>query len=151
MRKHFCIKVPSVVDVKFVGGGLPNDCVINTLSITENGNNTVHSVTGWLVHPYNSINKTTQIIQHWWNKETNGGHFDTTPLLVGNCEYIMDLDLLKFVIENFDDIKSNVGTSVVLHDDGVIEGYESDPSVVFFGTKKIPLKSLSNRDIYGLD
>lgn len=150
LRKPYCSIEPTLVAVKNVGGGSPNNCANNALSITENGNDTVHSITGWLVHPYNPITKKTQIIQHWWNKVLDGEHFDTTPLEVENCEYIMDIDLLKFVIDNFDDIQSNVGTSIVLHDNGIIEGYESDPSVKFFGAKKVKLTSLSNKHIYGL-
>jgi hypothetical protein len=151
LRKPYCVKEPSVVSVKLVGGGIPNNCSENALNVTENGNNTVHSVTGWLVHPYNAARKTTQIVQHWWNKEVDGGHFDTTPSHVDGCEYVMDLDLLKFVINNFDDINSNVATSILLHDSGLIEGYESDPTVPFFGAKKVQLKSLSTKHLYGLN
>lgn len=150
IRQPFC-KIPlSVVDVKSIGGGKPNDCAINALTLTENSNESVHSVTGWLIHPYNEFRKTTQIVQHWWNKKVDGEHFDITPLMVEGCEYVMDMNLLIFVIDRFDDIESNVGTSLLLHDDGRIEGYESDPSVPFFGAKKVQLDSLSNKDIYGL-
>lgn len=151
MRKAFCTKVPSVVLVENIGGGVPNDCAGNALTVTETSDEEVHSVTGWLVHPYNSQRRTTQIVQHWWNKQVNGKHFDTTPLLVDDCEYIMDMDLIKFVIENFDGINSNVGTSILLHNSGQIEAYEADPSVPFIGAKKVNLTSLSTRHIYGLN
>lgn len=142
--------IPSVVSVQYIGGGIPNDCAGNALTITEKGKNRVHSITGWLVHPYNKFTNKTQIVQHWWNKEVDGKHFDTSPIPFEDCEYIMDMDLLKFVIDNFDEIESNVGTSIVLHDSGMIVGYESDKSN-FFGAKKVSLKSLSSRHIYGLD
>jgi hypothetical protein len=150
IRQPFC-KVPlSVVDVKNIGGGEPNNCADNALTYTENAGGSVHSVTGWLIHPYNEFRKTTQIVQHWWNKEVDGDHFDTTPIMVDGCEYVMDMNLLIFVINRFDDIESNVGTSLLLHDDGRIEGYESDPTVLFFGARKVQLNSLREEDIYGL-
>ena len=151
LRRPFCVMKPSIVSVNLLGGGMPNNCSENALNVTENGENNVHSITGWLIHPYNSASKTTQIVQHWWNKKVDGAHFDTTPSRVIGCDYVMDSDLLKFVIDNFDDINSNVATSILLHDSGLIEGYESDPSVPFFGARKVQLKSLSTKDLYGLN
>jgi hypothetical protein len=151
LRKPHCLTEPSVVSVKQLGGGLPNNCSENALNVTENGDGIVHSVTGWLIHPYNPTRKTTQIVQHWWNKEVDGEHFDTSPIEVYGCEYVMDMDLIKFVIDNFDHINSNVATSILLHDSGLIEGYESDPTVPFFGAKKVQLKSLSTKHLYGLN
>jgi hypothetical protein len=102
-----------------IGGGEANKCFENAcaqrdLSI-ESGNKVV-CMSGWLVQPYKKSTNSTAIIQHWWNVDSTGKHFDTSPLINDNEEYVMDFDLYEFGRINIDKIKSNVTMSLLYQD-----------------------------------
>jgi len=106
-----------VVTVKQVGGGQANNCSDNAIDNAESMDE-VRSVTGWLVHPFNPITNTTEIIQHWWNIDMNGNHFDTSPDALGvKCDYVLDFDLYRYAYDNYDEIESIVACSLILKDD----------------------------------
>lgn len=105
-----------VLDVKNIGGGISNNCSDNAIDYAEN-NEGVMSVTGWLIHPYNSLKNSTEIIQHWWNVDSNGNYFDTTPNPTNiQCDYVLDFDLYRYAYDHFDEIESIVACSLILKD-----------------------------------
>ena len=71
-------------------------------------------MSGWLVQPYDKEKNCTAIIQHWWNVDSTGRHFDTSPFVATGEEYVMDFDLYEFSREHFERIKSNVTMSLLL-------------------------------------
>lgn len=105
-----------VVSVKQLGGGIANNCSDNAIDNAESMDG-VRSVTGWLVHPFNPITNTTEIIQHWWNIDEDRNYFDTSPDALGvKCDYVLDFDLYRYAYDNYDDIESIVACSLVLKD-----------------------------------
>jgi hypothetical protein len=121
-QKHtdFKLQMPSV---KRIGGGEPNKCFVNAMAVVkkgkEEGLNYV-ALSGWLVQPYDKENNCTAIIQHWWNGDGVGKHFDTTPLINDYEEYVLDFALYEFSRTNFEQIKSNVARSL-LYQNGSFE------------------------------
>ena len=105
-----------VVAVKQLGGGIANNCSDNAIDNAESMDG-VKSVTGWLVHPFNPLKNTTEIIQHWWNMDEDKNYFDTSPDTLGlKCDFVLDFDLYRYAYDNYDDIESIVACSLVLKD-----------------------------------
>ena len=103
-----------VVTVKQLGGGVPNNCSDNAIDNAENMDD-VRSVTGWLVHPFNPLKNSTEIIAHWWNVDKDKNFFDTTPDFFGvQCEYVLDFDLYRYAYDNYDALESIVSCSLIL-------------------------------------
>ena len=92
-RQKFCKAELMVVSVNRISTGKLNDCTNNALDATEEGDE-VRTITGSLVHPYDAITNTTEIVQHWWNMNSDGTYFDTTPGVTDDCEYVKDMDLI---------------------------------------------------------
>ncbi len=144
-RQKFCKMKLSVVLVEKKGGGRPNDCSNNALDASEAGTE-VRTITGWLVHPYNKINNSTEIIQHWWNMNVDGTYFDTTPNISSDCEYVKDMDLIHYFFKNYDTVDSNTALSL-LYSDGKFIGVDTDehsPS----GIKHLIIFSLDTPVLY---
>jgi hypothetical protein len=119
-RQPFAKMEIQVVTVKQLGGGMANNCSDNAINNAENMDE-VLSVTGWLVHPFNPLTNTTEIIQHWWNVDKNRNYFDTSPDVLGvKCDYVLDFDLYRYAFDNYDDIESIVACSLLLKDGAYI-------------------------------
>ena len=144
-RQKFCKLNLEVVRVDKVGGGKANDCSNNALDATENGDE-VRTITGWLVHPYDKLTDTTEIVQHWWNRDSSGRHFDTSPGVDDDCEYVVDLDLIHYFRQNYDNINNNVAISIVLSNEKFI-GVDEDKSSPN-GLRRFPISSLSTDVLY---
>ena len=108
-----------VVDVKVVGGGKPNDCFGNACDVIDT-NEDYLAVSGWIVQPFNPFKKHAEIVQHWWNIDVNTReHFDTTPSLdIIECVYVVDREVMKYGQAHYDEIDSNVCSSLMLKEDG---------------------------------
>jgi len=144
-RQKYCKAELSLVTVKKLANGKPNDCSNNALDATEQGDE-VRTITGWLVHPYDSITNTTEIVQHWWNMNSEGAYFDTTPGITDDCEYVKDMDLLYYFSKNTEIIDNNVALSLILSD-GKFIGVDEDkksPS----GIKRFIISSLETAVLY---
>lgn len=114
-RQRFCIYKLNVVPVTQLGGGIPNDCFENAFN-SKNRARGIGVVSGWVVSPYDASNKSTEIIQHWWNADSDGKHFDTTPFIGKNWEYIVDMDICEYGQQHYDDVDSCVASSLLLKD-----------------------------------
>lgn len=121
-RQPFASNQLTLVDVKVLGGGKANDCFGNACDLIDADENCL-VVSGWIVQPFNPFKKTAEVVQHWWNinVETRE-HFDTTPSLdVVDCVYVIDRHIMKYGQENYDEIDSNVCSSIMFKEDGSFE------------------------------
>ena len=144
-RQKFCKAELMVVSVKKTPTGKLNDCTNNALDATEEGDE-VRTITGSLVHPYDASTNTTEIVQHWWNMNSDGTYFDTTPGITDDCEYVKDMDLIYYFSKNTEKIDNNVALSLILSDNKFI-GIDEDkksPS----GIKRILISSLETEVLY---
>ncbi|QKM65586.1 hypothetical protein DCO17_10255 [Polynucleobacter tropicus] len=113
-RQPFTNYVVEVVKVKQVGGLKPNNCLNNAHSLLSRKNG-IKIVSGWFIEPYdplNYIHKGVEIIQHWWNVDASGQHFDTT-LSNHIGEYVVDMEIAEYAREHYDDIESTVASSLL--------------------------------------
>jgi len=119
-RHKFTQYTPYVrTDVKRIGGGEANKCFENSCAQRDKSIGTdtkVVCMSGWLVQPYNKLTNSTAILQHWWNVDGTGKHFDTSPLINDNEEYVLDFAIYEFGRIHFDNIKSNVTMSLLYQD-----------------------------------
>ena len=117
---EFKLQTPTV---KRIGGGEANKCFENALAVVERGKADgirYVALSGWLVQPYDKEKNATAIIQHWWNGDSLGNQFDTSPLIKDNEEYVLDFELYEFGRKHFNQIKSNVAMSL-LYQNGQFE------------------------------
>lgn len=112
---------PYVIDVvsnvKKIGGGEANDCLDNAVNEQINGSG-VKVVSGWLVDRYNEQGKYTEITQHWWNVDAQGNHYDTTPNIDDDFEYVMDPAICAFGEKHAEQIETNICSSLVQYSNG---------------------------------
>lgn len=73
--------------------GQYNECFQNAGKECERTPNT-YIVSGWLVGQYDKHTDTTPIFHHFWNCDSDGNHYDTTPFRgsidIGEYEYVSD-------------------------------------------------------------
>ena len=105
--------VEKLARVRQVGGGAPNDCFNNACAAQEREAG-VQVVSGWVVDRYNASGDFTAITQHWWNVDKKGNHFDTTPGIGVDFEYVVDVAIAEFGQKYLDQIDSCVCSSLVL-------------------------------------
>lgn len=136
----------AIVEVECVGGGRANDCSNNALDVAQkmNGN---RPITGWIICASGDENN-FDVIQHWWNCDADGNHFDTTPSISGVVEYVMDLDLYRFAFENYDAIDSVVASSIQIRG-GKIIAVEEELGVGR-NRKYREIEKLDNKSLYNL-
>lgn len=119
-RSKFTQYTPYVrTDVKRIGGGEANKCFENSCvqrDLSIDTETKVVCMSGWLVQPYKKATNSTAIIQHWWNVDNAGNHFDTSPLINGNEEYVLDFDIYEFGRVHLDKIRGNVTMSLLYQD-----------------------------------
>jgi hypothetical protein len=118
-QKHseFKLQTPTV---KRIGGGEANKCFENATAVVDKGKAEgvrYVALSGWLVQPYNKATNSTSIIQHWWNGDSTGNQFDTSPLINVDEEYVLDFALYEFSRINIEKIKSNVAMSLLYQND----------------------------------
>ncbi len=70
-------------------------------------------VSGWLAFEYDE-NETADFIQHWWNFY-EGHYVDTTPIFsIAKYEYVKDMQLCHYALENNDYLDGWVASSLIL-------------------------------------
>jgi hypothetical protein len=135
-QKHteFRLQTPTV---KRIGGGEPNKCFQNAMAVVDGGRSEgirYVALSGWLVQPFDKEKNCTSIIQHWWNGDSLGNQFDTSPLTNDNEEYVLDFALYEFSRTNFDKVQSNVAMSLL---------YQNGQFEVLLNHEKMEFKHLS--------
>jgi len=143
-QKHseFKLQTPTV---KRIGGGESNKCFQNATTFVEKGKAEgikYIALSGWLVQPYDEVRNCTAIIQHWWNGDSQGSQFDTTPLINDGAEYVLDFSIYEFSRVKFNEIKSNVATSL-LYQNGNFELLADTESMLF-----LPLHELKTEAFF---
>jgi hypothetical protein len=135
-----------VVDVKKIGGGNSNNCSDNAIDFSES-NDGYMTVTGWLIHPYNQLTNSTDIVQNWWNVDEQMNYVDTTPdPLKIACEYVLDFDLYKYAFDNYDQLESIVACSLVLSDGRYTAALADKEDITNVRYRKISI--LDNKTLY---
>jgi hypothetical protein len=102
-RKKFSRFPVERVAVIHKGGGFANLCIKNSIDSIDRTTG-VKIMSGWLI--IKTINNDCDIISHFWNISADNKHFDTTPLIDNNFEYIADPEVLCFGQENLGKLKS---------------------------------------------
>jgi hypothetical protein len=130
-QKHTSWKL-TTPKVSQIGGGEPNRCFENAVKVmkaSEASDNKQIVMTGWIVQPFDKVNKCTAIIQHWWNADLAGNQYDTT-LLPDKSEYVHDIGLAEYHGKNLDRIDGNLAMSL-LYQDGRFERLVDFEAMVF--------------------
>jgi hypothetical protein len=108
--------VRKIENVKQVGGGVANQCYSNAHNAKDeaakNGER-VFIISGWLVQPFDKKTNSVSIIAHWWNADSNGLMFDTSPLVSKEDEYVQDSAIFKFCVENDAQLKTHMHNSLL--------------------------------------
>ncbi len=134
--------VIEVVTVQQVGGGRANDCFNNACEVLERvAGATIAS--GWLVKKFNPIDKSTEIVQHFWNVDRHGMHFDTTPVTEARFEYVDDCELNEYGQANIDILNDCVASSLLLKDDKFYAVNKGNAGLVFN-----PIDSLKTSNLF---
>jgi hypothetical protein len=110
-RQPFCSMPLLLVKPMRVGGGTPNRCYENAYNAKMIRPNTF-MVPGWLVSPLDPVKGISSIIAHWWNI-TDGDHWDTSPRISSDNEYLLDGDIYRFAYENDSLLKSHIPSSLL--------------------------------------
>lgn len=140
-QTEFKLTMPQV---KRIGGGKANKCFENAMAVVEKGKAEgvrYVALSGWLVQPYDKEKNCTAIIQHWWNGDSAGNQFDTSPLINDNEEYVLDFALYEFSRTNFERIKSNVAMSL-LYQDGLFSLLKDEKELLFLPLQEIKTELL---------
>jgi hypothetical protein len=114
-RQQHSMYVVEKVSVKQVGGGKANDCFNNACETIDRSKG-IKLTSGWIVGKFNKFNNSTEIIQHFWNVDKEGNHFDTTPLIGLEFEYVIDCEINAYGQKNYDEVDSCVSSSLLLKD-----------------------------------
>jgi len=131
--------------VKRIGGGESNKCFENAMAVVDKGKAEgvrYVALSGWLVQPYDKEKNCTAIIQHWWNGDSAGNQFDTSPLINDNEEYVLDFALYEYSRTNFERIKSNVAMSF-LYQNGKFSVLTDESEMIF-----VPLQELKTELLF---
>ncbi len=105
-----------VVKVKQMGGGMANECYDNAWGVVKNDPET-SVVSGWLVAAVDKRNMSTAMVSHYWNYK-NGEHFDTTPGITSDYEYVADMDLQSYVFKHCKTLDHCISMSLFFKDGG---------------------------------
>ena len=112
-RQQFSKYVIEQVSVRQADGGKPNDCFNNACGTIDRAKG-IKITSGWIVGKYNKFTNSTEIIQHFWNVDKDGNHFDTTPLFGSEVEYVIDCEINAYGQQHYDDVDSCVASSLLL-------------------------------------
>jgi hypothetical protein len=148
-RVPFCKIEPRVVIVERIPLSNLQNCFLNAhgnekVDVLGSGSTYNELISGWIVYPTDTVQKSTEIIQHWWNYDPVAKRFfDTTIFddLVASLEvdYVYDVEVKNGGMQRFSEITSNVGKDL-LYANGVWHVIEFEDD----GTPKIvPIADLS--------
>lgn len=114
-RQRFSKYLIEKVAVKQIGGGNANDCFGNACEMIDRTRG-IKITSGWIVGKNNKYKNSTEIVQHFWNVDKFGNHFDTTPLIGSDVEYVVDSEINSYGQENYDSVDSCVASSLLFKD-----------------------------------
>lgn len=148
-RMPFCKIEPRIVNVDRIPKSNQQNCFLNAhenekVDVLGSGSTSNELISGWIIYPMDPVQKSTEIIQHWWNYDAVAKrHFDTTIFddAVASLEvdYVCDVEIKNGGMQRFSEIASNVGKDM-LYVDGVWHVIEFEDD----GTPKIdPIADLS--------
>ena len=112
-RQQFSKYVVEQVSVKQIVGGERNDCFNNACDTIDRTKGIKHT-SGWIIGKFNKFTNSTEIIQHFWNVDKDGNHFDTTPLIGSEFEYVIDCEINAYGQQHYDNVDSCVASSLLL-------------------------------------
>ena len=112
-RQQFSKYVVEQVSVKQIDGGERNDCFNNACDTIDRTKGIKHT-SGWIIGKFNKFTNSTEIIQHFWNVDKDGNHFDTTPLIGSEFEYVIDCEINAYGQQHIDNLDSCVASSLLL-------------------------------------
>jgi hypothetical protein len=141
------LPVRQILNVTQLSTGIQNDCYGNAHATKEASlkiGNKIYIVSGWLVEPYDPASDSTAIIQHWWNVDAQGHHFDITPNLNPDSIYVQDIGLFQFCIDNDPILFTHVGNNL-LHKNGKFEILVDTDLMLF-----MPVNELKTEYIYNM-
>ena len=112
-RQQFSKYVVEQVSVKQIDGGERNECFNNACDTIDRTKGIKHT-SGWIIGKFNKFTNSTEIIQHFWNVDKDGNHFDTTPLIGSEFEYVIDCEINAYGQQHYDNVDSCVASSLLL-------------------------------------
>lgn len=115
-RQIHCQWTLEVRVVKNIGGGAPNQCIQNSYKTLRTQRKATF-VSGWVVSKFDPKKPETEFTAHFWNALEDGSMIDTTPLGIGEFEYVEDADLNDFGQKYIDELDSTLCSSLLLKDD----------------------------------
>ena len=118
-RQHYSDAVIEVVNVKRLGGADARRCYDNACKVIETTPNTF-IVSGWIVCKFNTDLRHTEILQHYWNVDSDGNFFDTTEIGDVNAEYVVDSEIGTYIQAHYDEYTSDVCSSLILKENGAL-------------------------------
>ena len=142
-RQQFSKLTVQVVKVKRVDGGDENDCFNNAFNQIDT-EKSIKIASGWIVGKTDKITDSTFILQHFWNVDAEGNHFDTTPL-PEHFVYVLDPDMMNYGQRHIKKLKSSVGRSLILKK-GVFYTFSSTDHLENF----IEISSLHLKNLFQL-
>jgi hypothetical protein len=126
-RLPFCTIEPRIVSVKRIPLYEKQNCFLNAhknekVDVLGSGSSHNELISGWIVYPMDPVEKSTEIIQHWWNYDPIAQKFfDTTifdeEVAVLKVDYIYDVEIKNGSMERFGKIASNVGKDLLYTDE----------------------------------
>lgn len=122
------------VNVLNIGGGKFNDCFNNATNLNEKDKR-YKVVSGWIVGPYDHNCGGSGIISHFWNS-FEGKHVDSTPGITSEYQYVVDVDLLIYGQEHFDELDELVCSSLWLENGKFHLVEMTDDDLFFTGEAK---------------
>lgn len=141
-RQKFSKYLIEKVIVKQIGGGKPNDCFGNACEMIDRTRG-IKITSGWIVGKYNKYKNSTEIVQHFWNVDKFGNHFDTTPLISSDVEYVVDSDINSFGQKNYDNVDSCVASSLLFEDGNYVAvDIKDNGNLIFRKIESLDTKNL---------
>ena|GEM_PF-1657014 len=111
-RKKFSRYLVDRVAVMQIGGGLANNCVKNAFDNLDLSIG-MKIISGWIIGKTIPVDNQCVIHSHFWNVDSNGNYFDTTPLASDYFEYVIDMELAVFAESNHEKLRSLVCFSLI--------------------------------------
>ncbi len=121
--------VVETVRVRQLGTKPKNCCFQNATDdgLMEQG---FKAVSGWLIGPYCSATKSTEIIAHWWNIDPTGTHIDLTSGVESDCEYVVDSSIAEVGQQMYDRLDDLVACSLLLKENKFFSIEKVDGNIV---------------------
>ena len=116
-QRHCLYSLTPISKMRNLNSGKPNMAFHNAHTVTQHSkltNNKVACMSGWVIQRHFREREFFTIIQHWWNVDNTGQHFDTTPIGDGLRTYVLDFNIYEYGRLNFSYITSNVARSLLL-------------------------------------